>query len=146
MDDEESPIDGRKNVKTSIADRIQLWFALLVLCPILYGLVVYSLFTFVWSATICPLRISQLLFPKLVTSSYTRGTPRITFVCYLPRRPCISFACGFQILLFARWKGETRVLAHNRCCITCVVCPLPHRNGHQGLQATITPTTYGTFY
>ena len=85
MDDEESPIGGRKDVKTSIADRIQLWFALLVLCPILYGLVVYSLFTFVWSATICPLRISQLLFPKLVTSSYTTGTPRIAFICYLPR-------------------------------------------------------------
>ena len=102
MDDEESPISGRKNVKASMADKLQLGFALL-LFPILYGLVVYSLVTFVWNATICPLRISQLLFPKLVTSSYTRGTPRISvYLCYLPiaRQPCISFASGFQIFLF----------------------------------------------
>ena len=83
MDDsEESPVRRRNNVKASITDKLQLGFALL-LFPILYVMVIYSLLTFVWSATISPLRINQLLFPRLVTSSYAKGTPYISpFVCY----------------------------------------------------------------
>ena len=73
MDDtEESPIRRRRNVNGSMTDRLQVGFALL-LFPILYVLVIYSLLTFVWSATISPLRINQLLFPKLVTSSHATG-------------------------------------------------------------------------
>ena len=74
MDDSESPVRRRTNVKASLTDKLQLGFALL-LFPILYILVIYSLLTFVWSATISPLRINQLLFPRLVTSSYSKGTP-----------------------------------------------------------------------
>lgn len=73
MDDtEESPLRRRSKVKASITDRLQVGFALL-LFPILYILVIYSLLTFVWSATISPLRINQLLFPRLVTSSHATG-------------------------------------------------------------------------
>ena len=80
-------------MKASITDRLQLGFALL-LFPILYILVIYSLLTFVWSATISPLRINQLLFPRLVTSSHATG-----ILCISPIVKCAMFFHAYLLLV-----------------------------------------------
>ncbi|XP_065911280.1 nurim-like [Dysidea avara] len=73
MEESEDPL--RRRSPTSLTDRLLLGFALL-LVPILYILVIYSLLTFVWSATISPLGLNLLLFPRLASSSYvTDDTP-----------------------------------------------------------------------
>ncbi len=83
----------------AVTDWLQLFFVLL-LFSILYVLVIYSLLTFVWAATISPLRITQFLFPKLVTSSHATGMRYeyhllLNFEMLSLSNPCITLACGF---------------------------------------------------